>query len=60
MMLAFQSPLSILRLKYAENNNKDAIKKTYRQAILHCHPDKTNYNPVIPTTYYDLLNEARD
>jgi len=57
-LIAFQSPLSILGLKYAEHN-RDAIKKAYKRAALHCHPDK-NHNPVIPTTYYNLLKEAHD
>lgn len=57
-LIAFQSPLSILGLKYTENN-KDAIKKAYKRATLHCHPDK-NHNPIIPATYFNLLTEARD
>jgi hypothetical protein len=57
-LLIYQSPLSILGLKYGEKNN-DAFKKAYKRASLHCHPDK-NPNPVIPDSYYGLLKEAHD
>ncbi|KAL7940755.1 hypothetical protein V8C42DRAFT_336688 [Trichoderma barbatum] len=55
-LLAYQSPLSILGLKYSVIPKND-ILKAIRLAKLHCHPDKPQ-NPAIPHGYYALVDAA--
>ncbi|KFX93954.1 hypothetical protein O988_06553 [Pseudogymnoascus sp. VKM F-3808] len=56
-LLHLQSPFSILGLRYSDHTPK-AIKSAYKNASLHCHPDK-NTSPDIPKTYFTLLGDAR-
>ena len=55
-LLDFQSPFSILGLRYSDNS-PNAIKSAYKIAVLHCHCDK-NPGPDIPAYYFNLVCEA--
>ncbi|KAK3938291.1 hypothetical protein QBC46DRAFT_265732 [Diplogelasinospora grovesii] len=60
-LLAHQSPFSILGLRYGEYSRRE-ISRAFKDASLHCHPDKLQQlpNPVIPTGYFTLIQEAAE